>query len=507
MKRDGNNKSFWQTTDSQNFSTDLIDVTFDTIVVGAGITGITLVKELQNRGIKCLLLDKENPGFGTTGGTTAHINNFYDASYDEIINSFGEDAAQLLVKSTDDTLNYIKTNISRYGINCEYNSCDFFLFSAEQGQNEQLDKIRAAHQQLGIKTTESNTLPFSLPFEKAIRIEGQGQFHPLKYIEGLLEAFCQDGGTVLLNQPIRDYTNKDGMVTVKTTDSGILSAKNIIWATHVPPGENRFGLLVAPYRSYALTVQLSQAPKMLAQTADLYDPYHYFRYHRSEDKYYLIAGGFDHKTGDEKNTAQHFSDLKALVDKHFEYDKLIAQWSSQYYVSADGLPYIGRMPNEDNVYIATGYGGNGMTFGSMASLVIPDLLEQKETPLSKLLSPSRIKPIASAKSVLSEGWSASKHFIMDKLSAEKIKAMEDIAVGEGKIVNYEDKRFAVYCDDSGALHCLSSICPHMGCTVSWNPSEKSWDCPCHGSRFDIEGKLLNGPATSGLRRLEGLDLK
>ncbi|MDF2566111.1 MAG: puuB 1, partial [Massilibacillus sp.] len=297
MKRDGNNKSFWQTTDSQNFSTDLIDVTFDTIVVGAGITGITLVKELQNRGIKCLLLDKENPGFGTTGGTTAHINNFYDASYDEIINSFGEDAAQLLVKSTDDTLNYIKTNISRYGINCEYNACDFFLFSAEQGQNEQLDKIRAAHQQLGIKTTESNTLPFSLPFEKAIRIEGQGQFHPLKYIEGLLEAFCQDGGTVLLNQPIHDYTNKDGMVTVKTTDSGILSAKNIIWATHVPPGENRFGLLVAPYRSYALTVQLSQAPKMLAQTADLYDPYHYFRYHRSEDKYYLIAGGFDHKTG------------------------------------------------------------------------------------------------------------------------------------------------------------------------------------------------------------------
>lgn len=502
MKRDGSNMSFWQTVEEQDFSTDFSDLEFDTIIVGAGITGVTLAKELQDRGLKCLLLDKENPGFGTTGGTTAHINNFYDASYDEIIHNFGKEAAQLLVSGTKDTLDHIKKNVLKYSIDCDLNECDFFLFSANESQNEQLDSILAAHQQLGVKTVLSNTLPFNLPFAKVIRIEGQAQFHPLKYLLGILNAFRRSGGAILTNQSIVDYQNNENEIILKTSDQRIFTAKNIIWATHIPPGKNRFDLLVAPYRSYVATVRLPNAPEMLAQTADLYDPYHYFRYHRDGDKYYVIAGGFDHKTGDENDTEKHFKDLKELVDKYFEYDELTAQWSSQYYVSADGLPYIGRMPNEPNVFIATGYGGNGMTFGSMASLIIPDLLQGKETPLSKLLSPIRVKPIASAKSVISEGWSATQHFIMDKLSADKIKEFDDIRLEEGRIVNCKGKTFAAYRDELGILHCLSSICPHMGCTVSWNSSEKSWDCPCHGSRFDIEGKLLNGPATSGLMKTD-----
>lgn len=498
MKRDGSNKSFWQTVEEQNFSTDFSDLEFDTIIVGAGITGVTLAKELQDRGLKCLLLDKENPGFGTTGGTTAHINNFYDASYDEIMHKFGEESARLLVKSTKDTLDYIKKNVLKYSIDCDFSTCNFFLFSAEDKQNEKLDSILAAHQQLDVKTTPSATLPFNLPFAKAIRIEGQAQFHPLKYLIRLLDAYKQAGGAILTNQSIVEYQNQENEIRLKTSDERIFTAKNIIWATHIPPGKNRFDLLVAPYRSYVLTLKLRNPPEILAQTADLYDPYHYFRYHRDGDTYYLIAGGFDHKTGDENNTEKHFNDLKELVDKHFEYDELTAQWSSQYYVSADGLPYIGRMPHEPNVYIATGYGGNGMTFGSMASLIIPDLLQGKETSLSKLLSPARVKPVASAKSVLSEGWNATQHFIMDKLSANKIKEFEDVPLQQGSVVKYQGKTLAVYRDEHGALYCLSSICPHMGCTVSWNAAEKSWDCPCHGSRFDIEGKLLNGPAVSDL---------
>lgn len=502
MKRDGNNKSFWQIVEGQNFSTDFSDLEFDTIIIGAGITGVTLAKELQDRGLKCLLLDKENPGFGTTGGTTAHINNFYDASYDEIIHDFGEESARLLVRSTKDTLDHIQKNVLKYSIDCDFSTCDFFLFSAEEAQNEQLDSILAAHQQLGVKTTPNDTLPFNLPFAKAIRIEGQAQFHPLKYLIGLVNAYKQAGGAILTNQSIVEYQNQENQITLKISDDRIFKAKNIIWATHIPPGKNRFDVLLAPYRSYVLTLKLLHEPDMLAQTADLYDPYHYFRYHRDGDTYYLIAGGFDHKTGDEKDTEQHFVDLKALVDKHFQYEEVVAQWSSQYYVSADGLPYIGRMPSEPNVYIATGYGGNGMTFGSMASLIIPDLLQGKETPLSKLLSPARIKPIASAKSILSEGWNAAQHFVMDKFAIDEIKEFNDILLEEGKIVNFEGKTFAAYRDKRGTLHCVNSICPHMGCTVSWNASEKSWDCPCHGSRFDIEGKLLNGPATSGLSGID-----
>ncbi|MFC3354933.1 FAD-dependent oxidoreductase [Sphingobacterium zeae] len=502
MTRDGINRSFWQSAESPNLSSDFIDLAFDTIIVGAGITGVTLAKELQDRGIKCLLLDKENPGFGTTGGTTAHINNFYDASYNEIIDNFGETAAQQLLLSTFDTVDYIRNNIIRNRIGCDFSVCDFFLFSAEKEQNEQLDQIYAAHQQIGLKTSRVNSIPFNVPFKKAIRIEGQAQFHPIKYIDGLLSAYINGGGALLTNQIIEDYDNDENKISIKTKDKRIFIAKNLVWATHTPPGKNRFNFLLSPYRSYVLVLKLSEGSSEAGQAADLYDPYHYFRYHHAEDGQYLIVGGFDHKTGDEKDTERHFDDLKQWADEHFDYDELVAQWSSQYYVSADGLPYIGRMPDERNVYIATGYGGNGMTFGSMASLIIPDLIENKETPLSKLLSPARVKPIASAKSVVSEGGNVVKHFIMDKLSTETIKELDDISKDEGKVVRFEDKTLAAYRDREGTLFCLNSVCPHMGCTVAWNPSELTWDCPCHGSRFDVNGNMLNGPATKGLSKID-----
>lgn len=502
MTRDGINRSFWQSDESPNFSSDSIDLTFDTIIVGAGITGVTLAKELQHRGIKCLLLDKENPGFGTTGGTTAHINNFYDASYNEIIANFGAPAAQQLLLSTFDTVDYIKNNIIRNRISCDFSVCDFFLFSAEEGQNEQLDQIYKAHQQLGLKTSQVNSIPFSVPFKKAICIEGQAQFHPIKYIEGLLSAYIDEGGAILTNQIIEEYDNGDNSITIKTSDKRIFTAKNIVWATHIPPGRNRFNLLLAPYRSYVVVLKLPKGSPAFGQAADLYDPYHYFRYHHAEDGQYLIVGGFDHKTGDERDTERRFDDLKQWADEHFDYDELVAQWSSQYYVSADGLPYIGRMPDERNVYIATGYGGNGMTFGSMASLIIPDLIENKETPLSKLLSPARVKPIASAKSVVSEGLNVVKHFVMDKLSPDTVKELDGIPKDGGKVVRFGGQTLAVSRDNEGTLSCLNSVCPHMGCTVSWNPSEHTWDCPCHGSRFDVNGNMLNGPATKGLSQVD-----
>jgi len=502
MTRDGINRSFWQSAESPNLSSDFIDLAFDTIIVGAGITGVTLAKELQNRGIKCLLLDKENPGFGTTGGTTAHINNFYDASYNEVIDNFGETAAQQLLISTFDTVDYIRNNIVRNRIDCDFSICDFFLFSAEEGQNGQLDQIYAAHQQLGLKTSWINSIPFSVPFKKAIRIEGQGQFHPIKYIDGLLSTYINEGGALLTDQIIEEYDNDNNRITIKTSDKRIFTAKNLVWATHTPPGKNRFNFLLAPYRSYVVVLKLSEGASEAGQAADLYDPYHYFRYHQAEDAQYLIVGGFDHKTGDEKDTEKHFDDLKQWADEHFDYDELVAQWSSQYYVSADGLPYIGRMPNESNVYIATGYGGNGMTFGSMASLIIPDLIEGMETPLSELLSPARVKPIASVKSVVSEGLGVVKHFVMDKLSPETVKALNDIPKDGGKVVRLEGKTVAAYRNKEGTLFCLNSVCPHMGCTVAWNPSEHTWDCPCHGSRFDVSGNMLNGPATTGLSKID-----
>lgn len=503
MIRDGNNKSFWQSTEKiEDFGTDFKELTFHTIVVGAGITGVTLAKELQNRGISCLLIDKKNPGFGTTGGTTAHINNFYDTSYDEIIANFGNDAGRELVVGTHKTLDYIVQNIRKYAVACEFDTCDFFLFSTNEKQTKKLDEIYRAHKQLGIKTVEDSSIPFDLSFEKVIKIEAQGQFHPIKYINGLLQAYKIEGGAFLLNQAIESFNNDGKNITIKTSDARIFTAKNLVWATHVPPGKNRFNLLLTAYRSYVMVFKLTDPPTALAQAADLYDPYHYFRYHVSSNGNYLIAGGFDHKTGVGENSEKCFTELDNYVRRYLGFSDFVAKWSSQYYVSADGLPYIGRMPSEKNIYVSTGYGGNGMTFGTMASLVIPDLLEGKENELSKMLSPGRIKPIVSVKSVLSVGINASKHLIKDKLGAKQVEIFGTIPLNEGRIVTFENKNLAVFRDKDGGYRALNASCTHMGCTVTWNPSEQSWDCPCHGSRFDIEGNVLNGPAITNLKREE-----
>jgi glycine/D-amino acid oxidase-like deaminating enzyme/nitrite reductase/ring-hydroxylating ferredoxin subunit len=502
MKRDGKNMSFW-ISDAEKEQLKKLDQTdYDTIIVGAGITGITLAKELQNRGRSCLLIEKENPGFGTTGGTTAHINNFFDSSYDEIIKNFGEDSAVLLADAAKETTKYIKQNIVRYHISCDFSECNYYLFSAEEKQNKKLEDILEAHHKVGIDTEQVFKIPFSLKFEKAIEIKGQSQFHPLRYIDKLLKEYIKQGGSIITNTKVKDFSNQNGIVTVNTDPDLTFTSRNLVWATHIPPGKNRFSVLLAPYRSYAVTLKLANPVKMMAQTADLYDPYHYARYHKSKDNYFLIVGGFDHKTGDEKDTEKHFEDLMDYVNENFKYTERVAHWSSQFYQSADGLPYIGKMPGENNIYISTGFTGNGMTFGSMTALIIPDLLEGKETELSKLVSPDRIKPLASAGSVLDEMLNASIHFVKDKFSADKIDELNEISSGEGRIIKHEGKTYAAYRDHKGELHLLSSICPHTGCNVSWNPSEVSWDCPCHGSRFDIEGKLLNGPAMSDLEKLD-----
>lgn len=503
MKRDGVLKSFWESEPHLEL-TDNLSEQYDTVIIGGGITGVTLAIELQRRGQHCLLIEKEQLGFGTTGGTTAHINNFFDASYDQVISDFGEDNAKVLAKAAKEVVHYIKRNVEQYHIPCEFAECDFFLFSAEEKQNKMLDDILEAHQTVGIETKAVREIPFPMQFEKAIQIHGQVHFHPLKYIYRLAKEFLKNGGHILAGTLVEEYKSEKDAVLVKTDSGKNFQAKNLVWATHSSPGNNRFNALVAPYRSYALTAKLANPPKKIAQMADLYDPYHYVRFHKSGDQYYLIAGGFDHKTGHEEDTQKCFDDLEKYVTDHFKNVSITHRWSSQYYVPADGLAYIGKMPGEDNVYVCTAYNGNGMTFGTMAAFVIPDLIEGKETDLTKLLSPSRIKPVASASSVVTENADAVFRMIKDKFTAEKVEDLAEIQKEEGKIVKVEGETCAAYRDAEGALHLLSPVCTHTGCNVQWNGSEKSWDCPCHGSRFSIDGKVLNGPAVKDLRKLSNV---
>jgi nitrite reductase/ring-hydroxylating ferredoxin subunit len=232
---------------------------------------------------------------------------------------------------------------------------------------------------------------------------------------------------------------------------------------------------------------------------DLEDPYHYYRAHEFNGERVLIAGGEDHKTGHSEDTGECFSRLENYVRQYFDVDKVAFSWSSQYYEPVDGFPYIGVLPgSKGKVYAATGFGGNGMTLGTLSSQIITDLILIGSSRYEKLFSPSRIKPMAGFTDFMKEQATVVADFVKDKIFAEKIGSLAEIQDGQAKVVKYEGEIFAVYKESGGRKHILKSTCPHAKCGVRWNSAEISWDCPCHGSRFNINGKMLTGPSVKGL---------
>ncbi len=219
----------------------------------------------------------------------------------------------------------------------------------------------------------------------------------------------------------------------------------------------------------------------------------------------MIIGGFDHKTGQEKDTTKPFKDLENYARENFDIEEITHEWSSQFYVPVDGLPYIGKMPGEENMYVATGYNGNGMTWGTLASEIIADLIQRKDNELAEIVSPSRIEIQASATTAIQENVNAVFHLVTDRFMADSKAELDEIPKGEGKVIQYQGDQVAVYREDTGGFVFVSAICPHMGCTVQFNTAEKSWDCPCHGSRFDTDGNLMNMPATEGLQKCTPLN--
>ncbi|KQR94795.1 hypothetical protein ASG01_02700 [Chryseobacterium sp. Leaf180] len=500
MNRDGARKSIWQ-KDVKTFGEAFeIGQKFDTVIVGAGITGVSTALQLQEKGQKCLLIEASNVAFGTTGGTTAHLNNFFDTTYAQAARDFGDDNAKLLFQSALSALSTIKNNISKYSIDCDFKNKNAYIFALDKKQVKQLDEIVEGSGKVGHEVFETEQIPFPIPFEKAVQVPGQAQFHPVKYVIALCEAFKNAGGQIAENCRYDSHDKEQDLLEIKTS-RGIVYTKNLVFATHIPPGNNIFNFTNAPYRSYAIAVKLNgEYPTELGY--DLYDPYRYYRTHDIEGEMLMIAGGEDHKTGHIENTEECFKNLENYVREHFDVEEIVYSWSSQYYEPTDGLPYIGKSPGEDNIYVATGFRGNGMIFGTLSSQLISDLIIRNESEYESLFKPTRVKPIAGFSSFVKENADVAYTMIADKIFIEKLNSLTDIEDDGGKIVKYEDDNYAIYKEKSGKLHIVKSTCPHAKCEVRFNNAEKSWDCPCHGSRFGIKGNLLNAPATDDLPRID-----
>jgi glycine/D-amino acid oxidase-like deaminating enzyme/nitrite reductase/ring-hydroxylating ferredoxin subunit len=471
------------------------DLGVDVAIVGGGLAGLTTAILLKRAGKSVALLEQGRICSGDTGRTTAHLTEVLDSRYFELTDNFGDDGARLVAESSRAAIDRIEMFTRQYGINCAFERVPGYLLTESRRGVRTLKRELKTALRLGIKASLVREVPFpGVRVRAAIRFENQAQFDPIIYARALAAQI--DGAGSRIFEQTHVISIVDGESCKLVTSQGTVTAKQVVVATHSPIS-NKFVLhtKIAAYRSYVLGVKLRNEVELRGLFWDTEDPYHYVR--RQGD--IVIIGGEDHKTGMDEDPDSRFAQLERYARERFDVSEVVHRWSGQVIESVDGLPYIGKNPLSDNLYVATGFSGNGMTFGTLSGMIISDVVLGIENPWSTLYQPSRIKPVASAMSFISENIDTPMCFVGDRLAAPEARRLSQIDPGQGKIMRIEGKKVAVFRDQSGVIKACSAVCPHLGCLVNWNNAESSWDCPCHGSRFDTDGNVLNGPAIAGLK--------
>ena len=494
------NGSLWSNTGTPPAYSPLTeDAEVDVVVVGGGVTGITAALLLARSGQRVMLLEARRLGSGVTSGSTFHLTEAVDTRYQQIEKDFGKDGARLVAQSSRAAIEQVASFVQSLGIACDFGRRPGVLYTDQAKDVEQLKKEHEAAQRAGLATELLETA--SLPFTTlgAVRFPDQAQMHGLRYLAALAQAARAEGA--LIHENSRVITIDDGdPCTLHVENGPTVRAKKVFVATHAPLNRVFLQTKIHAYRSYVLAFRLPASALPDALFWDTREPYHYFSCFAVDGASYLIVGGEDHKTGTEKDTTPHHDALVAWANERFGVVDASFKWSAQVEEPVDGLPYIGRNSVSENVYVATGFSGNGITFGTIAARVVTDLVLGRENPYADLYAATRITPLASAAEFTSENVDFPMHFFSDRLRPVDVSKPSEIGPGEGKTLRVKGERLACYRDRQGLLHAVSSVCTHLGCLVKFNTAETSWDCPCHGSRFGVDGEVLDGPATRPLAK-------
>jgi glycine/D-amino acid oxidase-like deaminating enzyme/nitrite reductase/ring-hydroxylating ferredoxin subunit len=497
----GHTQSIWLLTSPHPARSPLDqDIRADVCIVGAGITGLTTAYLLTGEGRSVVVIDDGDVGSGETGRTTAHLVNALDDRYYEIERLHGEKGARLAAESHSRAIDRIESIVHDAQIDCGFERLDGYLFVQEGDKKTDLDReLEAVHRAGLVDVTRLERAPLrDFDTGPCLRFPRQAQFHPLLYLEGLARAIEGRGGRIFTGTHVNAFEDRPSP-RVETRPGHVVTARAIVVATNTPVNDRvAIHTKQAAYRTYVVGLRVPPDTVRRALYWDSGDPYHYVRLGSgpgAEDL--LIVGGEDHKTGQADDSDQRFARLEEWTRTRFpSVGAREFAWSGQVMEPIDSLAFIGRNPGDANVYVATGDSGNGMTHGTIAGLLIADLIQDRENEWASLYDPGRITLRAAAE-FAKENINVAVQYA-DLVSGGDVANPSEIKPGSGAVVREGLKKLAVYRDESGVLHRYSAICPHLGCVVDWNAIEKTWDCPCHGSRFDANGHVLNGPAISDL---------
>lgn len=478
------------------------DIHCDVCIVGGGIAGLSVAYHLTKAGQKVVVLDDGAIAGGETCRTTAHLTNAIDDRFHMLEKVHGEEGSRLAAESHTRAIDRIEEIIRDENIDCDFQRLDGFLFQPPGKDAAELDKeVEAAHR-AGLADVEKVERAPIAAFATgpALRFPRQGQFHIMKYLRGLSDAIQRGGGRIFNGTHAQEFRG-GSPATVTTADGHTVTTQAIVVATNVPVNDRvEIHTKQMPYRTYAVGARIPKGSVTPALFWDDDDPYHYVRVHSSGEADFLVVGGEDHKTGQADDAESRFARLEAWARERWpQIESVEYRWSGQVIETQDYLAFIGRNPlDDDNVYVATGDSGMGMTHGTIAGMLISDLILGRENPWAKLYDPDRIR-LRAADDFVKENLNTFAQY-KEYFTPGDAPEVAAIAPGEGALVRRGLTKVAVYKDPDGTLRECSAVCPHLGAIVQWNSLEKTWDCPAHGSRFDASGCVVNGPANSGLER-------
>ena len=497
---EGERRAIWE-----EFSNELAfpplasDIDVDVVIIGGGITGITCAAMLARAGRRVAVLEAARVGYGTTGHSTGNLYASVGQSLYSIEDKWGADAATLVARSRRIGIDIVEQQVHGHKIDCRFSRQPWVLYSTDASaeSDDAIEREFRAIQRTGLDARITNEIPFPGPIHKALVVAHQAQFQPLAYVRTLAAAICSERCAVYEGTPVIEIDEAQPAVR---TPQHTVRAAHIVIATHTPKGFNALQTELGPYREYAVAAPLAEmqlgagifwsagAEKLSTRLVEIGNRPH------------VLMIGEMHKTGQNPDALAAYRKLEAMLRARFNVQDADYLWSAQQYRSADGLPYIGPSISADHVYVATGFGADGLTYGTLAGFMLAEHVAGRRTEFDDLYSPRRFAPLKSAGKFIKENLNVAGYYVKDYLGGTQATQPADIARGEGKVISIGDDKLAVYRDDAGALHAVSPVCTHLKCIVHWNGAERSWDCPCHGSRFSVEGDVLEGPALAPLER-------
>ncbi|SCG84279.1 oxidoreductase, FAD dependent [Proteiniborus sp. DW1] len=491
-------KSYWKSsTEDTNYPTLTKDLNVDVAIIGGGLVGIQCAYFLKKEGLKIAVLEARRIATGTTEYTTAKITSQHELIYNKLKIQMGEELARQYAEANEYAIQEYKKIAEENNIQCDYISQSAFVYTMQDNYIQQIsDEVKAASS-LGIKASYVEEIPFPMPIKAAVRFDNQAQFHPLKYILALAKTIPSNDCHIF--EQSRAITLDEGDNYIITTAKGNkVTAKKVIIASHYP-FYNKKGMYysrIYQERSYVLAVKAKEKyPGGMYINAE--DPARSLRHQPYENGELILVGGDHHKTGQGKDTFKHYETLVSFAKDIFTIEDIPFRWSTQDCMTLDGIPYVGHYASDTpNLYIATGFQKWGMTNSMVSAMLIRDLIVKGESPWQDVYNPSRKTILASAKNFVVENLNVAEQLIDGKLSP--LPTDIDVKPGEGKVCMIDGKRAGVYKDEEGNLHLVNTTCTHMGCELNWNSAERTWDCPCHGSRFSYDGEIVAGPATKPL---------